>query len=276
MQRGGVSMTDPYLLPDYISSLVNTGYRDTKGRAYRPLTINPAERTGIFLTDGQSNNINILPSPNIPTNASKIDNFNIYDGAAYDLASSRLLGTQDAGSGAIITSVADLLITNNKFDRIILVPMGLSGTPMAEWANGGVLRDRIPVAMRRLASRGITPATAGVYFVRVTQQGEADKSLGTPQATYQTQYGQTVTNATAAGFIGRMFICQETWSLGTTSSAIRAAQAAVVDNVTVFSGGDLDAITNSGRFDTTHFNDAGGASAASIIYNAMVASGAPF
>jgi hypothetical protein len=276
MQLSGVSMADPYLLPDYISSLVNTGYRDTKGRAYRPLTINPAARTLVLLNPGQSNSINVLPSANNPTNAASIDNFNIYDGAAYDLASTKLLGTQDAGNGAIVTSVADRLITNNRFDRVILVPMGISGTPIAVWANGGVLKDRVKVAMMRLAARGIVPGMTGVTFALLLMQGEADKSLGTPQAVWQAQFGEFKANALAAGFVGRMFVCQETWSLGTTGPTVRAAQAAVVDNVIVFSGGDLDTIDNTGRVDTTHFSNTGDGLASAIIVNAMHASGVPF
>lgn len=62
-----------------------------------------------------------------------------------------------------------------------------------------------------------------------------------------------------------------------TSATIQAAQAAVVDNVVTFQSGNIDTLTTGNRqTDGTHLNDAGAAGAATLIYNAMRASGAPF
>lgn len=273
MPSSGASF-DPFLITSEHAN--QTGYRDTKGRTSRSAAINPAERTLVLINAGQSNSINITPSPMTLTNASVIDNMNVYDGGIYDPGTGRLLGTQDAGYGAIVAEVADLLITNNRFDRVIIVPVGISGTPISVWDNGGVLVDRIPLAVRRLASRGIVPGMTGVTFALLWMQGEADKSGGTPQATYEASWANVKANAIAAGFSGRMFVCTETYSLSTTSATIQAAQAAVRDGVTVFDGGNLDSLDDTNRQDTTHFNDAGALAAATLIEAAMHASGAPF
>jgi lysophospholipase L1-like esterase len=58
------------------------------------------------------------------------------------------------------------------------------------------------------------------------------------------------------------------------STAVQAAQVGIVDNVTIFSGGDLDSFNATYRqADNTHPNDTGAAAMATAVYNAMVASG---
>lgn len=272
MSSSGVSF-DPFVITgEYINQV---GYQDTKGRSSRSFVINSGIRNLVLISAGQSNSINIKPGALTLTNGSSIDNFNIYDGGLYD-AAGKALGTQDAGEACIAQAVSDLLITNNRFDRVILAPVGISGTPISAWDNGGVLEDRLPLTMRRLMSRGLTPGTAGLEFAFLWMQGEADKSGGTPQAVYQASWENLKTNLINAGFSGRMFITTETWSLGTTSATIQAAQAAVRDNITVFDGGNLDGLDNTQRYDTTHFNDSGVLNAAITIEAAMHASGSPF
>jgi hypothetical protein len=272
MQSSGISY-DPFLiLGEYLGQ---SGYRNTTGRTRRSLAINSSDSTLVLINAGQSNATNILPSAVTLTNGTVIDNFNVYDGGLYD-ANGRMMGTDIGGQGTVVQYLADLLITNGRFDRVIVAPLAISGTPISVWADGGVLADRIPLAMRRLASRGIVPGMTGVTFALLWMQGEADNSNGTTQSAYQTAFGRVKANAIAAGFSGRIFVTTETWDAGTTSSAIQAAQAAVRDNVTVFDGGNLDSLGNTYRQDTTHFNDTGGASAATLIEAAMHASGAPF
>lgn len=278
MRSSGATKADPYRLPDYVSSVLNTGYRDTNGLTARSAVVNTAIRNLVLIVAGQSNGMNITPTLYTPTNTSVIDNVNIYDGGFYSI-DGPLLGTQyapPAGPGHIGARIADLLVTNNKFDHIYLVPTNLSGSPISVWATGGVLEDRIGVAVRRMAARGITPATTNVDFALLWMQGEADGILGTSSAAYQASWAQVLANAQTAGFSGKAFVPTETWQAGAVSATIQAAQAAVRDGVTVFDGGNLDSLNDTNRYDTTHFNDTGAAAAATLIYNAMVASGSPF
>lgn len=271
MASNGASF-DPYLIPVGLGQI---GHQDTKGRSIRSAIINPAIKTLVLINAGQSNAVNILPSAITLTNGSVIDNFNIYDGGTYDAVGS-LLGTQDIGYGTVIQRVADLLVTNGRFDRVIIVPIAIAGTPISQWSSGGELADRIPLAMRRLASRGLIPGITGVTFTLLWMQGEAENSGGISGTEWASGFASVKANALAAGFSGRIFNTTETWNGGVVSTSVQAGQASVRDNVTVFDGGNLDTIDNTGRQDTTHFNDTGGASAATLIYNAMHASGAPF
>jgi len=277
---GGASAPDPFVLTKFSGQ---EGWQDIKLLTRRSPVINTSIRNLVLFNVGQSNSTNVLPTASAPTNAAAIDNFNIYDGAVYNVVAGPLLGTQAYTSGlgtningAIITKVADLLVTNNKFDRVILVPLAISGTPIAEWGAGGSLYDRMCVAIKRLAARGITPSVSNVTFATVQMQGEADGVAGTSLAAYQAAVNQMIARAEGCGYSGRWFISLETWSGGVTYSTIRNAQSGLANGTKIFVGGDLDTINGSGRTDNTHFNDTGGSSAATSTYNSMVASGAPF
>jgi len=53
-------------------------------------------------------------------------------------------------------------------------------------------------------------------------------------------------------------VARETWINGVTSSTIEAAQAALVGNVTVLAGENMNSINASGRQpDNTHLNQTG-------------------
>lgn len=277
---GGASAPDPYILTRFSGQ---EGWQDIKLLTRRSPVINTSIRNLVLFNVGQSNSTNVLPTASVPTNASAIDNFNVYDGAIYNVVAGPLLGTQayTGGlgtniNGAIITKVADLLVTNNKFDRVILVPLAISGSPISEWGAGGALYDRMCVAIKRLAARGITPAVSNVTFATVQMQGEADGAGGTTAVAYQTAANQMIARAQGCGYSGRWFFSLETWSNGVTYSTIRNAQSGLANGSTIFVGGDLDTINASGRTDNIHFNDSGGSTAATLTYNAMAASGAPF
>lgn len=274
--RGG-SVQDPYLLANFPTAIP---YTQTAGLTVRSPTINPAQKTLIYFAMGQSNRTNINPTTFVPTHASQIDNFNVYDGTLYSI-NGAVLGaawypTSSVGIGNLVLRVAENLIANApNFDRVIVVPLALPGTSANDWANG-VLANRGTIALARLANRGITCSMTGVTCMIEWGLGETDNLLGTSQANFVAWSNQTFAAMTAAGFTGRIFIPKETWNAGSTSATIQAAQVALRDSVTKFNGGDLDTLDNTNRFDTTHFNDTGAAAAATLIYNAIHASGAPF
>lgn len=282
---GGVSPPDPFSLVIFgLSDNFNSiTYKVTAGLTIRSPAINPALKTLVLITAGQSNWANVNPTLYTPTNSSVVDQFNIFDGATYSiggplLGSTYNTGIAGLGPGNPSARVADTLVTNAKFDRVIIVSTAIGSTTMDMWANGD-LSNRIAIAMRRLSSRGITPATTGVTFAMIYGQGEAEGALSTTQLSWTNNFNSFKATAVAAGFSGRIFVPQETFDGASSYAPVRAAQAAVVDNVTVFSGGDLDTLTggtNRVGVSPTHFTDAGAASAAAILITAMHASGAPY
>lgn len=278
----GTSAPDPFVLDDTIAISQGGGdfpYRQTAGLTVRNQAFNPALRNLVLIAAGQSNVTTVNPTLFTPTNSSVIDNFNIYDGASYSIGGP-LLGTQQIGTnqGCVAARLADLFVTNNIFDRVIIVPIAILGTTAANWATG-TLSDRIGVAMRRLKSRGYIVGSTGLTFAITWWLGETDNSNATSQASYAASMATVLSNAQAQGFSGfnsRFFVNTETWISGTTSATIQAAQAALPNGTTFFAGGNIDTLNGTSRYDNTHLTDAGAASAATLVYNAIHASGAPF
>lgn len=283
----GVSI-DPYIIKELIrppgESLWknNAGYDDPNGKTLRTtgIAINPAKKTLVLLFAGQSNSGNINPTAFVPTNASAIDNFSIYDGAFY-APSCPVLGTAWAignGTGHVGLRVADALVSAGKFDRVILVPIGVGSGAAANFAPGGAVDDRFRVAIKRLAARGITPSSTGTTWAITWMQGESDTLAGTSQASYAASTAATIAQSYADGFVGRWFVATETIAGGSANSAIQAAQASVVDNVNIFAGPNTDSLTGATnrQTDGIHLNDTGAASVTTLWTAALHASGAPY
>lgn len=277
--RGG-SSNDPFVLIENLRSdnpNNNAGVQDVNGRTLRSQTVNTGIRNLILLNYGCSNGAGVAPGTYTPANGAVLDNLNIYDGAIY-AATNPLLScnTSGLGNGNVMTILGDLLISNGIFDRVILVPCAIGGTTTTNWAAGGVHYNRINVAMLRLRERGITPSTSGCTFALVHFCGENEHGIA--QATYQANVVQNTAKIRDVGFSGRIFVNKQTILANITDATIRAAQTALVDNVTYWAGGDIDALTGAinRQVDGTHLTATGQSSAATLIYNAMHASGSPF
>jgi hypothetical protein len=272
----GVSLPDPFALNDAAPQSASI-YRATTGITPRQITIDPTKKTLVLMVAGQSNATNILPSLYTPTNGTVISHQNIYDGAFYPISGPMIGATYGLanGPGCVIPQIADKFITAGKFDAVLIADFAVGGTSISQWQSGGVFYERSLVAMRRLASQGIVPGMTGVTFAFLWMQGENEAAAGTSQGAYTAGLTSVSDALTAAGFSGRRFVTKQTKAGGVTYAPVQAAQVAFVDNVTWFSGGDMDAIGNR-QGDGTHFDNTSGASAATAIYNAMAATGAPY
>lgn len=260
----------------------NEAYNVTFGRTPRNLTINTGIRNLVLISAGQSNRQSEAPSAYTQTNPNAIDNFNIQDGAIYPYVDPALgtgyiaTGIPTGGPGSVASRVADKFISGGQFDRVIAVPVAIGGSMVADWATGGRLANRLCVTMRRLAARGITPSTTNVTFGIEWGQGESENGV-TSQATYTTLLNQVISNAAACGFVGRWFVSIETWNAGNVWAPVQAAQTAIVNGTTIFQSANADSLNATNRVsDNIHFNDTGIAALATLIYNAMHATGAPF
>ncbi len=271
---------DPFVLSENTRNDApsnNAGYSDVSGKTIRSSVLNTAQKNLILITAGDSNMASAGPSAFTPVNATVVDNFNIYDGANY-AAVDPLLGQTGSslGSGGIAGRLADKFVTAGTFPRVIIVPCAVGGSTTTMWAAGGVLYNRLNVAVARLAARGITPATTNVTFAIVYQIGANEHGIA--QATFQANVAQTIAKAQDGGFSGRVFIPSYSMISNVTDATIVAAQAALVDGVDYFAGGDIDSLTGgtNRQGDGTHLTAIGQASAATLIYNAMISSGTPF
>lgn len=249
------------------------GYTDTNNKTITSLTINTGIKNLILITAGQSNIMNIGPTLRTPTNATVIDNFNPYDSQMYAYADPLVGASNNAAH--MTGRLADLFINAGTFARVISVPVAQGGSTVAQWAPGGNISNRIPAALARLKARGIVAGT-NVTFALLWGQGEQD-NCATSQASYTASFNALAAQVVGLGFSGRIFVAKETWSGGSICANVQAAQAAVVDNVTVFVGANADALGAGDRIaDNTHWNDTGQQDYAAAWQTAMHASGAPY
>lgn len=249
----------------------------------RALSINPVQKTLILISAGQSIPANSGTGAFAPVNAAAIDNFSPVIGENY-AAANPLIGAFDR-QNSFVLQLADAYVTAGTFNRVIIVPVPLSGTQIGWWAGTtvpgagdiGQYYRTILSAINKLKARGVTPSTTGTVWAVLWNQGESDCQAGTSQADYTNAFNTMFGYINAAIPGVRWFVARESWIIGVTCAAITNAQTALVNGTQIFSAGNMDSIGAGGRQpDNTHLNGAGQASAASLTLTAMQASGSPF
>ncbi len=234
---GGASAVDPYILVD----LTPLGWVPSNNSIQGRTRVSPylaAERTCVLLFNGQSNNANAALDGFYTPVSPKAQEFNICDGAIYQCAERPTLGAGGFG-GASSPKLADLLIAHGYFDRVIIANSSIGSTRVDQHAPGGVLNHRIAVMAKRLAAVHLTPT-----FV-IWDQGESDVGI-TSQADYTSRLNSVIATYRGLGITCPFFVNYASrW--GAPDATIRAAQAAAVDNVSVFHGADVDTIGDADR-----------------------------
>lgn len=284
----GATLPDPFVPGEVLYANAiwgsNRGYSDISAKTVRATPIDTGVRNLVLIVAGQSNRTSVAPSAYTPTNPTKLDNLNLYDGQIYAAADPMLGCSYIAGGfgtpviGCVALRVADLFVTNGIFDRVIIVPIAVAATQVAHWDTGGALANRIPAAIKRCIAKGIVPGMTNVTFAIEWGQGEGD--YATNQADYQAALNRVIANSQLAGFIGRWFVAKQSYTNGTTFAQVVAAQTAVLNGSTVFTSANADLLVGANRAiygtDDTHFSDLGNANLATAIYDAMHASGSPY
>ncbi len=190
-------------------------------------------RTALIFAIGQSNAGNHGAKREVSRHPGKV--FNLFDGKCY-AAASPLLGTTGDG-GEFLTPLGDQLIDDGLYDRVLIVAGAVGGTQIARWREGGDLNDGALAVLKALPS--------GYKVTQVIwHQGESDRDLGTSGAAYREAFGSLLGTLREAGviapvFIGITTICGRTQRDG---AQIARAQAALVDDRTVFLGANADEI----------------------------------
>lgn len=272
MSSSGGASINPYKITEYPAStgLWSGGFNSPDGKTQvypGPLA---GETIGAFIIAGQSVSGGWVNADYTPSN-SKVHNLNIYTGGMYHAADPMLggnngkmfgssFGFDPNASGAWGCQLADKLINAGKYTRVILVPAWCGGASVADYAS--TYEDRIITADRRLKSVGITP-TAVLWG-----QGEEDNILGTSQASCTSALNSVINSVRSSGVTCPWLIAQESYVGGTTSAAVRAAQASVVTG-TIYQGPDADTLGSSYRYDGTHWN-AAGADAYAALWQAAI------
>lgn len=260
------SATDPYYIKPVSEGADNFASQYGGARTIRDPRLNAGEATGVFVVAGQSNCCNSVNALYTPTNESKIDNLNLYDGGTY-AAADPLLGCftgPAAVGGNVFLRVADKLITSGVFSRVILVPVGVGGSTISRWAAGGDLNSRTTVASIRVAAVGL-PVTAFLWM-----QGESDHGIS--QAAYASYLASVIATPRSIGFNAPWLIGKCTLLSGAVDANVRAAQADALNGADIFAGADTDSLTGLGvnrQSDDTHLNATGADAAATLWKNAI-------
>lgn len=224
----------------------------------------PGERVAVFILAGQSLMSGTSGGPYTPVNATKCDAVDIYGGGLQRAADPLPygLGPDPLYQSNPFTRVADMLITNGKYDRVILVPVAYGGTKVDRWDSE--LYTLIIAGHRRAKALGINIVT-----LKIWQQGESDSSTAT-ETTYSTSW-LSMKAKVDAEVPGPWMVAKSTYVPGgSTNAGIRAASASFVDNSTVFAGPDFDSFGASYRYDDQHWNAAGNLNAANLYYASVV------
>lgn len=164
--------------------------------------------------------------------------------------------------------VGDLHISNNNADVVIFCNVSAGGVTASALAPGGVLGQRIPLAFHVLSSLGIR---GNQVTAILSMLGESD-AAGTDPATFKAQRRETIRASRSFGFTGPWIIPRETYVTGTTSTAIRNAQAELAAEAGNMAGPDFDAYGAAYRgADNIHQNQAGRDAMALAWYNLLAA-----
>lgn len=274
MRQKPYSLPDPGQIYGEVNNLARQINVSMSGKTARAIAINPSERTLVLIAAGQSLATNNVATTFTPANPAKLDNFSWHNGVLVNGATPTI-----GVPGTLVNfnlAVADGVISNGKFDRVILVPAAVPGVSIANWVDetavGGTetaaYYRMILSAVLKLRSQGVTPQTPGVKFLIKWNQGESDTQQSTSQADYQTRFTRLMSLCGPLDG-AKWMVARETRYIGNNSSAVQAAQTALVNNVNIFSGENMDSIGAGGRTDDTHLNSTGYTSAVSMGISAI-------
>jgi hypothetical protein len=260
------SAPDPFVFDDYAYV---PGNRTISGLTQVDPRLNPAENTGVFIFCGQSNSPGacFADTQYTPTNATKVQMLNVYNGGVY-LAKDPLLGQNGVG-GSWAGRTADKLIAAGKYGRVIIASVSQGGSAAATWQKGSALYPRLLAIAKRCAAVNL-PITAFVWH-----QGESDNTFGTTSAAYQASVNSMISGIRSSGFNSPWLIGKCSYVAGAVSSTIQGAQDALVNSSQQrYASANTDTLIGMATYrqsDDTHFKAAGADAAASLLASAIQA-----
>jgi hypothetical protein len=185
---------DRYAITEY-EDVGGLGLRDTAGKQEVPAALKADEKTLVLVIGGQSNSTNISPTRYQPRHREQCQQVNVYDGKVY-LAADPLVGTQ-GGGGSWASRLCDLVLDAGDADRVIMVPIALSGTSSEHWRT--VLSHRLIVAVLRLKDLGYLKPQRNLHVLVLDGQGETDATNGTTGEQFRSNKLALIETAKRAG-----------------------------------------------------------------------------
>jgi|GEM_PF-845402 len=244
--------------PDNVTFARSVGRRRIASQAFKPHL-----RTAVILAFGQSNIGNEGDLSGLYVPGPGVYNFNFLDGRCY-VAKCPLLGA-GLNRSNFVTRLGDLLVRRKIYDCVLLVPIALGGTYIADWAPGGRANLRLMITLELLRRLGITITHA------IFQQGEAEgNQINADGAAWARNFDSVVKAVRLYGMEAPIFVAQCSICCCDPNEIIRAAQRSVVDPARgIYAGPDTDTIRRDERWDGCHFSLTGLEKAAQLWFDTI-------
>ena len=219
------------------------------------------ERTGVLLAIGQSNVANHAAARVTTRHGGRVLGF--FDGSCH-IAASPLLGATSDG-GEFLTMLADRLVDQGVYDRVVIVSSGIGGSPISRWQGGGDLNGMLMATLRGVAA---------AYRVTdvVWHQGESDFADATTSPAYAAAFASLVATLRESGVDAPIYTsvstrCGRPWR---AENPVAAAQRSLAADERIQVAADTDALLGpDDRYDDCHFSESGQRKAAAAYGDAI-------
>jgi hypothetical protein len=227
-----------------------------------------AKDTGVFLILGQSNAANHAEKKYTTQYPGNVVNY--FDGKCY-VASSPLLGATGEG-GEFITPLADQLMANGTYKKIIIIAAAVGGSPISRWQRDGDLNELLIGLINEVQRKfHITDV--------IWHQGETDANppYRTTTKIYLASFQSLLNSLTALEVRGPIFISIATRLCDAHSdwredNPVATAQNMLIDNKRIFLGADTDKLVErQHRYNGCHFDSYGQSKTAEAFANSITA-----
>ena len=235
------------MLPDTGRNTGPTVFTDAKGRE-EVSCWSIDHDAAVILAMGQSNAGNYGETLYRPVQP--VFNFNWNDGKCYRAEDPLLGSTGDRGS--VWTRLGDALVETKRFKQVVIVPVGVGGSSVRDWAGPDGPSQRAVRANEALGR-------VGLHVTHVLwHQGEADYEMH--KDVYSRLFARMTDYIRANGINAPVFVATATVCNNIGASQIREAQRELPFRLAnVFAGPDTDALDSiyDRRDNLCHFSDRG-------------------
>jgi hypothetical protein len=246
---------------------LSIGFKDTAGRAVVPCA--SGGRTMVALALGQSNTGNHGETLYRP----RRDVVNLFRDTCYRAEDPLLGPTGDRGS--IWTRLGDLLINAGMFDRVVIIPIGVGSTAIADWVPGGYLHPRVTNAIGEARRAGLA-----ITHVLWIQGGSEKMSRGDAavRERYKRDFRSLVGSLREKGVTAPVYVAVGSIGMDGFKPDIQQAQRELADPAAgILAGPDTDSLhaVEENRWEVVHFSPLGLDRCARAWLEALRTPGAP-
>ncbi len=219
--------------------------------------LTPGEKSLVLLVIGDSISSNSCFSAYTVTNTAKNDNLNHYDGVVYQYADPYL--GPSTGPGSYPGAIADALINNGRFARVVTIGCAMGGATSYDWSKFGGFAHRIVASLlycRRYGYPLSGSGNGGNWSMAVIHAlGTNDSALSYSAGAYTALSNSCFSMLRDYGFQGKIFVPEMTVVNNVANPTLQAAQAAIINpSLGILLGMNVDQYTGGTyrQVDGTH------------------------